>query len=227
MSFPEELAKLAELHKTGALTAEEYTAAKKRLLEPATTDSVLIPDGIPLAESIPSEPLSAPSPWDTAVIQPHDGMSDAYWKARYRGALSLVPIVLLVATLFSCCGSVSMAAEGASDRQANRSTMERGAMVFTAVAWFLSIVGLFAWSLRDPFHAGIGAIVVILTVGVLSTLFTAFDLADEMDTPVTRESKAVSGALLFGWIIRLIVVGVLIWGVVDARHVYRYRRSRN
>jgi hypothetical protein len=226
MMLSEELAKLAELHKNGHLTEEEYAAAKQQVLNAAApvpeAEPVLDPDPVPIVTPVPRP--TPTSPWGTAVIQSQDGMSDAYFKAKYRRNLSLVPFVLMVVTLFSFCGSFAMGADAVS-RAGHRADWERIAMVSTAVLWAMSLLGLCIWSLSDPFRAGIAAIGVILLVGVLSTLFTALDVAAESDELAPRDVKALGSALLVGWVIRFAVVVTLVWGVVDARHVRRYVRK--
>ena len=220
MSLPDDLAKLVELHANGQLTDDEYAAAKKRLLEPGEA----VPEGVPIATPVPPPPAERPgSPWETAVIESHDGMSDAYWKAKYRRSLSLVTAILFVVALFSVCGSCAMGFEGAGVRSERRPDWERIAMVTTAVLWALSTVGICIWSFSDPFRAGIGAIAVILLVGVLGTLFTMLDL--EGATP--DQARTMATGLLVGWILRLGLIAIVIWGVFDAQHIRRYTRNGN
>jgi hypothetical protein len=63
MGLADELAKLAELHRTGALSDAEYGAAKARLIEgaPATTEvQHPVPQSVPVA---PPKDSDAPPKW--------------------------------------------------------------------------------------------------------------------------------------------------------------------
>ena len=219
MNLSEELAKLVELHANGHLTDDEFAAAKKRLLEPEQPEPAL-------PQIAPLEVLPVPvSPWETAIVQSHDGMSDAYWKAKYRKSLSPVPIVLMIMSLGSCFGCASLSGEAARMGE-EHSQVERIAYVVTGVLALAISVGLCIWSLNEPYRAGITAIIFVLVIGILNTtLFVVGDAPARPDGPA--EPNPVALALTLGWIFRFVIILVLVWGVLDARNPGRYKRKRS
>ena len=58
MNIPEEIQKLQELHRTGALTDAEFTAAKSAVLAGLTN-----PPPVPLAAPPPPAPVAGEGPW--------------------------------------------------------------------------------------------------------------------------------------------------------------------
>ncbi|MBM3983236.1 MAG: SHOCT domain-containing protein [Planctomycetes bacterium] len=100
MSLADELAKLKELHEAGHLTADEYAAAKRKLLaeEPLELDE---------CESAPNPVVLPPSPWDEVGRDAPDLVPVR--KHRHRRNTGMIHILLWLLILVRCVGCVAAA----------------------------------------------------------------------------------------------------------------------
>ena len=106
------------------------------------------------------------------------------------------------------------------------SQVERISYVAVGVVLLLTSIGVFVWSLNEPYRAGIAAIAFILFVGILNTALAVIEPDPPPRLDGHTEPNRVAVALTVGWVFRFVIILVLIWGVLDARDPGRYTRKR-
>ena len=110
MSLPDELAKLAQLHKDGHLTDEEYTLAKRKVLadEPAPKPASAQPEAASTPPPPPPASPPAQEPW-TAIDQSVVTESEPIRRSQRRGSGSFAIIAMWILAFVHFIGFVRFA----------------------------------------------------------------------------------------------------------------------
>jgi hypothetical protein len=110
MSLPDDLAKLAQLHKDGHLTEEEYTLAKRKVLADEPLPKPSPAEAEPASTPPPAPPASPPiqEPW-TAIDQTVVAESEPIRRAQRRGTGSFAIIAMWILAFAHFIGFVRVA----------------------------------------------------------------------------------------------------------------------
>jgi hypothetical protein len=231
MSLPDELAKLAQLHKDGHLTDEEYTLAKRKVLaeppEPKPSPAEPEPSNTPVTSQSQrtDSPAPTPGPW-TAIEQSVVTESEPIRRNQRSGSGSFAVIAMWVLALVHFVGFVRFTWYSGSfmsrpgPNVSYPTLLPLSTILVLAAVQACVFLTLAIWSFRQPFYCACIALSLFLAVGIAKTAMDFYD-AHQISTESWREQVYERLYIEYGigWSFRLVLVVMLCLGIYDSRRV--------